>query len=77
MAGVVPGFAEALQLMAPGAKYVVYIPSELGYGVRGAGENIKPGETLVFELELAAVEPAVTKPAAKPAAAAAIEAAKK
>lgn len=61
LAGVVPGFAEALQMMAPGAKYVVYIPSDLGYGVRGAGDKIKPGETLVFELELTAVEPAGSK----------------
>lgn len=61
LAGVVPGFAEALQLMAPGAKYVVYIPSDLGYGFRGAGDKVKPGETLVFEMELVAVEPVSNK----------------
>lgn len=52
--GVVPGFAEILQLMTPGSKYVAYIPSDKGYGNREAG-SIKPGETLVFEIELVEV----------------------
>ena len=68
LAGVVPGFAEALQLMAPGAKYVVYIPSDLGYGLRGAGDKVKPGETLVFEMELVAVEPVSNKAISTPKA---------
>ncbi|MCG8429249.1 MAG: FKBP-type peptidyl-prolyl cis-trans isomerase [Chromatiales bacterium] len=50
--GVIPGFSEALKLMKPGAKWRVFIPSELGYGPRGAGSAIGPNETLIFELEL-------------------------
>lgn len=50
--GVIPGFSEALMLMKPGSKWKVFIPSELGYGARGAGSNIGPNETLIFDLEL-------------------------
>mgnify|MGYP001812544079 FL=1 len=50
--GVIPGFSEALMLMKPGSKWKVFIPSDLGYGARGAGSNIGPNETLVFDLEL-------------------------
>jgi FKBP-type peptidyl-prolyl cis-trans isomerase FklB len=50
--GVIPGFSEALMLMKPGSKWRVFIPSELGYGARGAGGNIGPNETLIFDLEL-------------------------
>ncbi|WP_457675538.1 FKBP-type peptidyl-prolyl cis-trans isomerase [Thiolapillus sp.] len=55
--GVVKGFSEALQLMKPGAKYKVFIPPELGYGERGAGNAIGPNEVLVFDLELLEVLP--------------------
>lgn len=55
VSGVVPGFGEILQMMAPGAKYVAYIPSDQGYGNSQAG-SIEPGETLVFEIELVEVE---------------------
>ncbi len=54
--GVVPGFAEVLQMMAPGAKYIAYIPYDKAYGLNGAGD-IKPGETLVFEIEMVSVLP--------------------
>ncbi len=50
--GVIPGFSEALMLMKPGSKWKVFIPSELGYGTRGAGGSIGPNETLIFDLEL-------------------------
>ncbi len=49
---VIPGWVEALQLMPEGAKWKLYIPSELGYGAQGAGEMIPPHSTLVFEVEM-------------------------
>lgn len=54
---VIKGFGEGLQLMTPGGKYTLYIPSEIGYGNRGAGEHIKPGDTLIFEVELLDINP--------------------
>lgn len=50
--GVVPGFSEALQLMKPGDSWLVYIPSALGYGARGAGGDVPPNSDLVFEIEM-------------------------
>lgn len=49
---VIKGWVEVLQLMPVGSKYKVFIPSDLAYGDRGAGEDIKPGSTLIFEIEL-------------------------
>lgn len=49
---VIPGWVEALQLMSEGAKWKLYIPSELAYGAKGAGEMIPPHSTLIFEVEL-------------------------
>lgn len=54
--GVIPGWSEALQLMKPGAKWQLYIPAELAYGERGAGQDIGPNSTLLFEVELISVE---------------------
>lgn len=50
--GVIQGWQEALQVMKPGAKWQVFVPSELAYGERGAGGAIGPNATLIFEVEL-------------------------
>ena len=56
--GVIRGWSEALQLMHIGDKWKVYIPSELGYGDRGAGADIPGGSALIFEMELLGIKPA-------------------
>jgi FKBP-type peptidyl-prolyl cis-trans isomerase len=55
LGGVIPGFAEALSMMSVGAKYMVYMPSELAYGMQQAGP-IPPGSVLVFEIELLGIK---------------------
>jgi FKBP-type peptidyl-prolyl cis-trans isomerase FklB len=54
--GVIPGWTEALQLMEEGAKWQVVIPSGLAYADRGAGRDIGPNATLIFEVELISVQ---------------------
>ncbi len=54
---VIPGWVEALQLMKPGAKWRLFIPSQLAYGPQGAGGIIGPNQTLIFDVELIEVNP--------------------
>jgi FKBP-type peptidyl-prolyl cis-trans isomerase FklB len=68
--GVIPGWTEVLQLMKAGGKVKVFVPANLGYGERGAGADIGPNATLIFEIELMSIGAPKT-PAAAPAAPAA------
>jgi len=54
--GLIPGWTEALQLMPVGSRFRVFIPPQLGYGEKGAGADIGPNETLIFEVELLAIK---------------------
>lgn len=54
--GVIPGWVEALQLMKVGSKFQLFIPSGLAYGERGAGQQIGPNSSLIFEVELLSIQ---------------------
>ena len=58
--GVIKGWAEALKMMPLGSKWQIYVPSELAYGDEGYGDDIPPGSTLVFDLELLSIKKAAT-----------------
>jgi len=55
VSGVIKGWTEALQLMPVGSKWQLFIPADLAYGDRGAGQDIGAGETLIFEVELLSI----------------------
>lgn len=59
--GVVPGFKEGLLMMSPGASYILYVPSDLAYGIEGRMPRIEPNETLIFEVETVGVDEAKKK----------------
>jgi FKBP-type peptidyl-prolyl cis-trans isomerase FklB len=56
VSGVIPGWTEALQLMEEGAKWQLFVPSNLAYGQRGAGKVIGPDTALIFEIELVSIQ---------------------
>ena len=61
--GVIAGWTEGMKLVGPGGKIKLYIPAELAYGKRGAGNSIGPNEALEFEVELLEVTPVVVETA--------------
>ena len=54
--GVINGWREALQLMPVGSKWQLFVPHWLAYGSKGAGKEIGPNKTLIFEVELLSIQ---------------------
>lgn len=69
VSGVIKGWTEALQLMPVGSKWQLFIPPDLAYGDRGAGADIGPDSTLVFEVELLSIQDKSKDKAQEPGAA--------
>ena len=55
---LIPGWVEALRMMHVGDEWQIVVPADLGYGAEGAGADIPPNQTLVFNMQLIAVRPA-------------------
>jgi FKBP-type peptidyl-prolyl cis-trans isomerase FklB len=56
VSGVIKGWTEAVQLMPVGSKWQLFVPADLAYGNRGAGQDIGPNATLIFEVELLSIQ---------------------
>lgn len=54
--GIIPGLSEALKMMSPGAKWKVFVPPQLAYGVRGIPGKIGPNAGVIFDVELVSIE---------------------
>src|SRR4030095_12919928 len=66
LTGVIKGATEGLQMMKTGAKYQLFVPSNLAYGERAVGPDLAANSTLIFEIELLEAKPAPTPAAAPP-----------